>query len=553
MTITQHTYRAFLVQAGGDVELRVKGGRIVLSDDWAPHVQAELRIAPPASATRALLDPRLNPRIRVTADAVTGAGPQSRTFNLGLRVQSASLVDADLPLQLASDEALLGDWAPLADDTTPLSYQGSIRALVNYVLGKVIPGAALQPGVDAPIKALAPAVNLVPNPRAGLGLTDWSASSGSVFRQSSGGPAGAPTYVSVQSSGGGIIVDYARTNLNFQPNTTYRLSAYMSGPVPATLDALIYDGAGTVLLDVQEPPAQLMSQWTQRSVTFTTPPGAARAQLRFFTTQAVPSLQYFNVTGVRLTELPVDPTDTSYFDGDTIDTAEYVYTWQAGGHSSPSLRTVATAAPDPDALVWDAGQNALTYLLTLLQPKGLRLVCDEARLWTLRDALYSAPGSLSVRRGVNLIDGDDEVSRDAGQWYDAAVIRYRWTDGDGQAQERVDAYAAATPYTRATVLDVDSAYPGPGLAQYMVKRAKGRGHDVTVRLVADWRVRAEQVVTARLELDGPVLTGRASRVDFDLDTDELTVTTRAVETVAGAIDLLPGVINSLPGVINSLT
>jgi hypothetical protein len=359
VTVSTHLYAAVLVGTP-DIPLDIIGGSITLDAGNAPHVVAELDITP--LSPPAAIDPRSVVRVRIVVDSTYPGFTHTRTFDLGVRRRDVAQLNALTHVSLASDEALIIDHAPLADDTTPDTLRASLVAIVNHVLGVAIPGTALEPG---------------------------------------------------------------------QPD------------------------------------------------------------------QAV----------------PVDAED--------------------------------------DALTWRAGQAGWDFLAPLVQAAGFRLVCDEQRAWTLRTADYTAPGSLSIRYGVNLIDGDDTLDRGGDTWFDAAVTRHTWNDSAGITQERVDAYALATPYTRLRLFEKTTPYPGAGFSRYAVSRAQGRGREVSATLVADWRTNAEQPVQIILG-DAPTLTGITQAVSLDLDTDEMTVTTRTVDTQLGAIDLLVGTIDALVGTIDSL-
>lgn len=211
------------------------------------------------------------------------------------------------------------------------------------------------------------------------------------------------------------------------------------------------------------------------------------------------------------------------------------------------------AGADDDALVWLAGQSALDFLTPLVQRCGLRLVCDEARVWTLRSESYIAPGSLDIRYGINLTTARDVISRDSDFWFDQAITVYTWTDSAGAEQRAIDAYPTSGSYTRAVTFEkTDTAYPGPGFSEYAVRRAQGRGHDLTAGRVADWNARAEQPVSVHLDGTLDTQTGLTQSVEFDLDRDKITATTRTIDTPAGAIDLLIGYIDALTGYISTL-
>jgi hypothetical protein len=360
MSTSTHVYTAHLTGTP-DQALDVKGGSITLAAGRAPHVQADLLIGPVSQTVYAALDPRLHPRVRITVEAVTPAGVQSRTFNLGVRSRPIAYLDGEYGLTLASDEAVLLDHAPLADDATP-DPMTSGRAVVNYVLGVVLPGTSLAAGDD-------------------------------------------------------------------------------------------------------------------------------------FT-------------------IPADAAD--------------------------------------EALIWRAGDAALDFLAPLLQTAGYRLVCDEQRVWTLRGEEYVAPGYLVIRHLVNMIDANETIDRDAQLWFDAAVTRYRWTDTAGVLHEAVDAFALVTPPTLVKTFDKQTVFRGTGFSAYAVRRAQGRGREVSATAVSDWRALAEQSV--EVDLPGtPRQVGVTSAVQFDLSLDEMTVTTRTTDLRLGSIDGLHTTIDALIGTIDELS
>lgn len=554
MTVSTHTYRAFLVGAP-DVELQIdtdQDGEITLDAGRAPHVLGALAVKPQGMSILDALDPRVSRRVRVECRMLSATGvPTLRTFDLGLRRRGVTQAEARANIDLASDEALLDDYRPLLDRGL-FDFQHSLRALVGEVLATAIPGASLAPGtINPPVRALIDSRNLVRNPRAQLNLNDWSGSV-ALQRQATGGPAWAPSYVALQSPGVGVLVSYSDAGVPLQGGKRYRLSADLGAPPGQiiAIDALVKDSAGTTILDVSESPVKKDASAFQRlSVVFDAPAGAVKAQLRAFTTGPVAAGQYFAVTGWRLSEVTVDPSDTGYFDGDTPDTAEYSYGWTGGGAYSTSTRTDILGRAD-DLLVWPAGMSALEFLMPIVQAFGLRLVCDEHRVWTLRDENYRAPGGISVRYGINMVDGEDTLDRDGG-WFDAAVVRHRWRDQDNNEQERTESFALHTPYTRCVLFERSTPYPGPGFAEYAVRRAQGRGRDVSMTRVPDWSEQPEQHAT--LILDGaPVQIGITQTVTFNLGRDEVTVTSRTTDTPPGAIDLLPGSIDALAGAIDTL-
>lgn len=535
MTVSEHQYSAWLIGAP-DQRLGLRAGSITLDDTTSPHVQATLEISLPDAALLGLLDPRERKRVRIDVTAIFPFGVQSRSFDLGIRSREVSHRDAVVKLALASDEALLDDYAPLADDRTPYTHQHSIRAVLGYVLGKAIPGAVLAPGgPDVPVRALIASTNLVRNARAKTDLTDWS-STVTASRVATGGPPGCPTYVwTASNTAGTLLVGYSESGVPIQAGKRYRISVWQQADagVMVAFDGIVYAANNSTLVDLNEVPRAAIGAWERRTLEFVAPAGATKIRLRAFTTTAVAAGRSLDTTGWRVSEVTEDGTDTGYFDGDTTDTTEYLYAY--AGATSTRTPLIDRA---PDLLTQRAGVSGFDFLAPIFQAFGLRLVCDEARVWTLRDAGYTAPGSLTVRYGINLIDGDDTITRDAAEFFDAAVVRYSWRDLHGVQQERVDSFALVTPPTQVRVFDKTVPYPGPGFAAYAVRRAQGRGRQVTATLVADWRTLAEQ--PSQYMLPGaPVQVGNTSRVVFDLDRDEMTVTSRTIDTPPSAWLLIP--------------
>lgn len=343
--IISDTFAAHLT-GDTDATISVNGGSISLDAGRAPHVEATLDTNY-AGAALTDLDPRETPRVTILVSAVYPWGTIDRTFDLGARSRPVEQLDGRVSLSLASDEALLQDYAPLAD-VNLTAHAASGRALVNAVLDTVIPGAELEPGDDF---------------------------------------------------------------------------------------------------------------------------------------------------------------------------------------------TISVSAAD-DLLIWRAGDDALGFLAPILQAAGLRLVCDELRRWTLRDESYKAAGVINTRYGINLHDASDTIDRDTGLWFDAAVTRHRWTDPAGEQHEAVDAYALTTPYTRLMLFEKTTPYPGPGFSEYAVRRAQGRGREVTATMLADWRANAEQRVIAVLD-GAPIQTGVTQSVEFDITAGQMTFTTRSTDTPPSAWVLLP--------------
>ncbi len=578
MTESTHVYTATLIGTP-NLPLSVRGGSITLDAGNAPHVTADLDVAGPGhwaagpvwvpdAGTLTALDPRLTKRVTITAAATyTSFGTVTRTFNLGLRDRSVMQLDGTVRLELASDEALLGDYAPLADDIGAFAYQSSLRAVVGYVLGKAIPGAVLaaSPTGDAALTTYSDSTNLITNPAAIVDLTGWSSVGlSSIARNTGLTPMAntAKTAIRLNGNAGNSAsyVQYTAVSPTSVAGKTYRLHARQligGAPVTGTTDtnalrAVVFystnGGASYVQAARSNAGASAANAVTDHDLTVTFPYGTNAVIIRLY--HGVASAQVLYWSDVLLAEATADPTDLAYYDGSTPAVTGYTFGWAGVTGASTSTRT-ATIKRTPDALLWKANQSGLDFLAPLVQVAGYRLVCDENRVWTLRGENYTAANALTIRHAVNMIDATDTISRDAGLWFDAAVTTYTWNDAAGITRTAIDAYALTTPYTRLQTFEKNTPYPGPGFSQYAVRRAQGRGREVTATAVSDWAGAAEQPIT--VVLDGaPTQIGMTQSIRYDLNTDRMTVATRTTDTPAGAIDLLVGTIDSLVGTIDSL-
>lgn len=547
--ISAHTYTLTLPTRATPIPLR--SGSITVDGNGAPYINADLNIPLPATAVLGLLDPRQAKRGILAVEQSTAFGKVTRSFNLGLRRRRINHRAATCTLTLASDEALLQDYAPLEDDTTPYLHQASVRALVNYVLGKAIPGVSLaaQTTQDPPVWAAINSTNLVANPRARLDLTGWTAVPGlALSRVGSGGPSYAPSFISAQASSASQLL-YQFNGVRIQAGVTYTISLDQNAYNGTSIgfDGAIRDSDGTAVIAwLPMTTAVAGSGWTRRSITFTAPPNAATLDVRSFTTGTVPAGNPLNTTALRVSETTDDFTDTAPLDGSMAATDIYAYSYS--GDTSVRTARLERAA---DLHTWRAGVSAFDFLAPILRMLGLRLVCDETRAWTLRTMDYVATGSLSIRHGVNLIDADDDMDRSGDLICDAAVVRYRWRDNTGAQREAIDKYSLTATPGKVRTIERDTPYPGPGYAQNVVRMAQMRGRSVTARAVSNWSTRPDQDTEFTLT-GAPIQVGRVDQVTFELDTDEMTVTSRTTETLPGAITFLTGVIDNLPGVIDAL-
>lgn len=577
MSVSTHEYTATLLVDGDEHSLSIRrSGTITLDESSAPHVDADLDLSFPDEALQLALDPRQRARVRIDVEADTSAGAQSRTFDLCLRSRPIRRgPGAYASVTLASDEALLEDYKALDDDGTPFTLASSLRAVVNYVLNKAIPGAALEasPAVDSDITPYWPVTNLMPNPAVRSIVGNWipGGANATLIRETGWGvgviPGSDPSVTTATftswtgdsglGQGGAFprtadVVPYAPVREGTvytvycwalsNPGKTVRLAAQVFGS-----DGQVLSG-GTPITTV----SMAGDTWTLIKGTIRTPANASRLSPFVY---AADGTQWTAGQNLRTTKWMIHegeyPVTVPWFDGATPEDDFYEYVISGDANASATTRTPKVDAADPEALIWAAGESALEFLRPLVQAAGFRLVCDEQRNWTLRDAEYAKPGTISIREGVNLIDGSDVIDLDRGTWFDARVTVYEWEDRDGIRQRKVDSFSLNDPPILVNLVTIEAPYPGPGRSAYAVARAQGRGREVTATVVADWRAHAEQSATIILE-GAPTQVGKSSRVTFDLSNDRMTVMTRTSDIPTGSIDLLEGSIDSLTGTIDSL-
>lgn len=541
-----HVVTARVLDAGGDIVLSLaenSPGGVSFDAGRMPHVEGEISVALEDAMILEELDPRgESRRVVIDVDATLPTVSRTRTFNLGLGTVTPNRAEGTATLQLASDEALLDDFAQLVDDRAPRAHEASLRSLCNYVLGKI--GAALQAGTtDANMTAYWTVQNMLPNPSAEAVLAPWVAAGNcSVFHASIGRTGGnscgfTSTAAGVLAVSPTALADYRTV----QAGKAYTLSTYARQfavkarqivPVIRWIDERNYTPWGDL---VGAPVTLNDTAWTRAAFTAIAPPGAVKAFVFFRVTGSTAPSDIGYIDDAMFTQTAEA---IPFFTGSTAQDAHYRYSWDDAANASTSKRTVLHDAPTPEAFIWRAGVSAMEFLENLLKAAALRLVCNELRQWTLRDAEYRAPGSQTYRHAVNIKDATEQLSRDSDDYNEGAVYEYIWTDAAGIEQRRLDAWAIVPNPTKVVRREVRSPYPGPGRAQAMVKRAASRGRTVTVTAIPTWLEQTDQGLSVRLE-GSPIQTGTAGVVSFDFGGDAVTVTSRTTDTPANAIALFP--------------
>lgn len=542
-TLSEHAYTAWLLGPGGDIPLswgEGAPGDVTLDASAIPHVQGSITIAVEDAMLLEQLDPRDSRRVAISVIASHPNATRSRTFDLGVRVASPDRAGGTVTLTLASDEALLGDYAQLVDDAAPRQHEASLRAVCDYVLGKI--GAQLEPGaLDADVTAYWSLTNLVSNPSIEINADGWTAGANASALSRQPVTFDPPSGFGLRwntGAAGMSYVDYAAAQgIRVTGGRWYVLSGHMICVASSQGHARVHFKNEQGVTVAQASGATIPvtgAGWSRPFVIVQAPPAATTASIHFgFLATAANQQPY--VDAVMFHEgREVVP----YMDGSTVDSATYDYTWSAAVHASPSTRTPVVER-SPESLTWRAGVSGMAFLEPLLKAAGLRLVCDEQRRWTLRDVDWRADGNQTYRYGANIETAEETLSRDDDAWFDAAVYEYVWTDRDGIEQRRVDAFALADDPTKVFRVEVrDTPYPGPGRAEHIVRRAQSRGRTVTVSAIPTWLEHTDQTLSVLLE-GTPIQTGLAGSVRFDFGSDTVSVTSRTTDTPAAAWILIP--------------
>lgn len=518
-----------VVTAAG-IPLRFESGDVGLDFNAIPYGSAQLTVPLEDAQLLDQLDPRLDdPRVVITAGG--------RVFDMSLRsrrgVHSARARTVSVTAE--TDEAILRAYRSLVDDLTPFGLAGSLRAVVNYVLGIVLPGTVLEPGTDADVTAHWRVINLLRNPAVTSGvITNWSAGGGCTIAYAAEPSTGSVRVVPTGAAGAVFAVDTSKYNINAEPGAMYVFSvaARNEGTQRAGEEFAVtlrfLDNNNETIVSHVGPWQQSTQSYARVEHTAVAPANAVKVA-PYWSFRGSADTRAFRVDAGLLVDgdprFPIVP-----FTGSDADDEHYRYEYQGAAADSPSVRT-PDVERDPKSLVWAAGVSAWEFLEPLCAIAGLRLFCDERRRWHLVDpAGYAQPGVLTVHEGTSSAAADEITVDDADVYATGVVVRYRWEDRNGTRHERVD--AAGEPGV-VRVVDVGRPYPGPGLAAAILARMTGRGRVQEATTLADWTVTPG--MECRLILPGaPTQLGQLRTVRWALGTAFMDVTTGAL------VDLIPG-------------
>ncbi len=513
---------------------------------FAPATSGELqqtRFTGTANASASVLETR----------AITGSvwvPEDERTFNLGLRSRTVDHGAGTVDIELASDEILLHDRKHVATtaDSTARQYETSLRAVCSWALGKV--GATLAPGTaDADMTAAWDATNLQTNPTAGQNTTGWVGSGGTVTRINTGtwpegtgigsavrvtmtaGATGGPYF----EGGDSASVAGGSLNVSIREKQLYRVTAWVRTSVSKSIRLSVQqrNSAGALAGTNRSGPAFTTTANTWHRLTFVVQayPGASRMGVyAYLASGTYAAGQTVDITGVQITEGTLDHT---YFDGGTnVRPDLYAYSWNDAAHLSTSERR-AHVVRRPELFDWTPGQSLFDFLQPLINASGLRLFCDETRTWRLVDpAEYEVPGYVVAQTGHNATEGTDSITRNDDTWADAVVVKYVWTDANGETKSQYD--IAGDPNGKTITREIEREYPGPGAAAAILASYEGRGRTQSVTVVGQYLATPGMDVT--VNLPGTLTqTGKVRAVELDLGSGLNRIETRGLtDALAGS-------------------
>lgn len=178
-----------------------------------------------------------------------------------------------------------------------------------------------------------------------------------------------------------------------------------------------------------------------------------------------------------------------------------------------------------ESAVWQPGVSGWDYLSPLTASAGLRLWCDEARVWHLEPPeTVITPGQASLSADASVTAAVDSISLDDDEWADGVVVVYSWTDASNVRREVID---AAGDITSSRVLRVqhERPFPGPGEAAARLRKIQARGRVLSVTAVADPSVYPAQAATLTVP-PTPAQSGWVTAVEWRVPDDVMSVTTR---------------------------
>jgi hypothetical protein len=392
--------------------------------------------------------------------------------------------------------------------------------------------------VDADFTTLTAATNLLLDPGAEVVTANWATGGGNTLsRTTTQFRSGLSSAMLTQAAAGGAVYLHSSgtAGINATVGQIYTAAAYVrsnTAGATATVTTRFIDSANALLRNdtTVTPVAVPTAGWAQVAVTSGPAPANTAKVVVYVSINGSASGRLWYVDDATL--FAGDGFDTgglliAPFNGDTADTSLYRYDWTGATNASSSTRTPQFDRP-PSLLTLTPGEDLWSFLSPLLTAAGLRLFCDEGRVWRLIDSTYTVAGAVSIAQGVNATSGNDTISRDnTGDWYDAVVVEYSWNDATTGLPKLAYDVASAAGWSNALQVKYARPYPGPGAAAYILKKATGKGRVLTPAALSDYAVTPSQGVMVNMP-DTPVQTGVVSAVTWNMGGDEMEVKSRGL-------------------------
>lgn len=556
-TVTVPGTPSVVVPEGDPSPLSVVAAQVGLDDSWTPYAQTTLVCSAPDSAALPLIDPRDQRRVKLALEQSFGVAGQNfnafgprpavtRLMDLVLAGREVNHDTGEVTLTLASDEVLLRAYGLVA--TTPYVPVG------NNVVRAVM--AALDR-----IKAGIPGVRRqeVVNPQLGTNATDWNVGYG---------PGGAgtvarvnlaltfawwyqATFTTAPTAVGAAIFNYSNTagrRTLVTPGRSYaaRIAGHVTWSGALTRCVIYwYDGSGTIIsATAGAASAHTVNTMQTRFALGVAPPGAVTARVDFqHQGGTLPSIG--SKIAATAANIEASPTiATGYGDG-----TQAGWAWDGTAHASASMfvpTSQSNAAVAADAMPWQPGQTGWAYVAPLVQAAGLRLWCDELRVWHLESTTARKDGLVRLTTDSNVTSAVDTISQlDNAEFYTGVVLRYQWADAAGVVHTQYDTAGTAT---KVRYDEISTVYPGPGAAAVILAQAAGRGRVFALEAFSDYLTEPGKALSADLP-DTPTQVGYVRSVRWRFPDAEMTVQQRELtETPSSAwVYDAPGISwNSIP-------
>jgi hypothetical protein len=527
-----------------------------------------------------LLDPTRRTSIKVDVN-VGAETPLSVSLFVLERVYDPS--DNTVSLTFVTGEYDLLTYSP-STIVNLITSQTSVRALCQTVVQRAT-GAAFAVSLvggatDKTFRVFSQVENLALNPKLGVNATGWTAvgtTGGGTVARSTNTSAAYPfqTYARLEL-GAGVAssagVAYTQAG-SFSAGEQYTFMIYGNVTRANVMSArLIWSDSTGAEIGVRSYAASrsiAASSWQRFVINATAPANASNVSVTFYAGSAATAWAAGDVlyaTAVTIFEGDgTDPTQAAgtyfpYFDGVSADTVDYHFGWSDVADASTSTRTPLVQR-DPETLWWTPGVTAFDFLKPILDAVGLRLFYREDKTWCLADNGYKLPGQVAVQYGVNLYEGQEQVSLDGQDPdgfpmnADAVILRYAWSDPITGAQKTASDTATAGTYKRPYVVDSDQPYPGPGQARYLLARLQARKYALTTVARPDWSARPGMASFISLPRR-PAQTGYVQSVEWDVAGARMTITAKGlVSAVDGSVGHAPSTqtIGAVPGTIAAYT